>query len=164
MSVGSIETVSESYLKALEPVKMARTDPSLKPKPGFVARQQPTKVRGVSISGGQGQNARAFFQQQQAAASSSSSTAPARPLPAAKSSEVWARAVEDFTGSDARELAFQKGAVLRILSQDDSGWWSAELSGKLGFAPSTYLELCAAPAPHDRRPSMHNAPLPAKKW
>ena len=75
------------------------------------------KVRGISISGGQGQKAGAF--QSAAASSSSSSTSEPPAKPSAK--EVFAKAVEDFTGADARELTFKKGDILKILSQDDSG-------------------------------------------
>ena len=175
VSVGRLDTVNEAFLKALEPVTMRRTDPALKPKPGYVARNQPTKVRGISISAGQGQKAGGFQQQQQqqqtaaasSSSSSSSSSTPARPAPpaaAAKSPDVYARCVEDFTGSDSRELSFKKGQVVRVLSQDESGWWSSELDGALGYAPSTYLELLPqAPGTNGaRRPSMHNAPLPRR--
>lgn len=160
VSVGKLDVVNDAYLKALEPVVMKRMDPASKPKPGYVARAAPTKVgRGISISGGP-------VLQQQVAASAAASSTPARalpPPPAPKSADMWARAVEDFVGSDNRELTFRKGDVLRILSQDDSGWWSAEREGVLGYAPSTYLEVMDAPPVQQRRGSMHTAPLPAKR-
>ena len=158
VTVGKLDTVSDAYLKALEPVVMKRTDPALKPKPGYVARQQPTQVRGIVQSGQKASTPAASSSSSSSASSSSSSSS---------SNEVWARAVEDFTGADSRELSFKKGAQLRVLSQDESGWWSCSMNGPngqamLGYAPSTYLEKIAKPL--DRRPSMHQAPLPPKRW
>lgn len=159
ITVGKLDTVNESYLKALEPVVMKRTDPALKPKPGYVARKEPVKVRGISISGGQGQKATNF--------GSTTSTSSTSSPPAAGSKDLWSRAIEDFSGADSRELSFKKGDYLRILSQDDSGWWSAATQkGDLGYVPSTYVELVAGGPPTsagERRGSLHNAPLPAKK-
>jgi myosin-1 len=154
VTVGKLDTVNEAYLKALEPVLMKKTDPKLKPKPGYVARNEPTKVRGISVTGGHGGQANSgslYGQNKVVAGSSSSSSASASasaaraaPAPPAKA-ELWARAVEDFVGSDSRELTFNKGDELRILSQDESGWWSSERHGVLGYAPSTYLEIIVKP-------------------
>jgi len=144
VTVGQLDTVNEAYLKALEFVPMKRTDPKLKPKPGYVARSEPAKVRGISITGGQGQTAGSLYGAAgNKGAASSASAASARPAAAAAAApkELWARAVEDFVGSDSRELTFNKGDELRILSQDESGWWSSERNGVLGYAPSTYLEI-----------------------
>lgn len=135
VTVGKLDTVNDAFLKTLAVVPMKRTDPALKPKPGYVARAAPTKVRGISLSGGQGQKA--------TAASPYIQAPPVAARPAPVPAEVYARAIEDFTGADSRELSFRKGDVLRIISQDDSGWWSSEREGVLGYAPSTYLELIA---------------------
>jgi len=63
--------------------------------------------------------------------------------------------------SDERELGFSKGDYIKILEQEPNGWWSGDLNGQLGYVPSTYLELVAAPG---RKNSGHDAPLPKKKW
>jgi len=82
---------------------------------------------------------------------------PAKP---AAQQEEWAKASDDFTPSDARELGFKAGDYIRVLAKDPNGWWSGELNGKLGFVPSTYLEPCAKPA---RTDSAYKKAVPAKK-
>ena len=157
VTVGKLDVVNDAYLRALEVVPMKRTDPSLKPKPGYVARAAPTGVRGISIgnasasaSGMQtsnsnnGNNNNNSSKAASASSSSAAAAAASSPAEPAKPKEIWARAVEDFVGSDSRELTFRKGDVLRILSQDESGWWSSEKDGVLGYAPSTYLEVLPA--------------------
>jgi len=86
----------------------------------------------------------------------------APPPPAPKSTpkaEMFARGLYDFKANDSRELSFKKGDKLRIIAQDDDGWWSAELDGKLGYVPSTYVELTVSPR---GRGFSRNVPLPAK--
>jgi len=124
-------------------------DLSTKPKPGYVARQQPAKVRGISIS--------------QQGATSSISAMRSLPPPPAPPEETWARALETFDGADSRELSFKKGDLIRILHQDPSGWWSAEKDHVLGYAPSTYLEIVPTPKPTGGRKPSHVAPLPGKR-
>lgn len=56
------------------------------------------------------------------------------------SSRVFARASYDHTPQDHLELALQKGDIIQILSEDDSGWWKAEKLGKSGIVPAPYIE------------------------
>jgi hypothetical protein len=48
-----------------------------------------------------------------------------------------------LSGADNRELSFKKGDKIRVIAQEEDGWWSAELNGKLGYIPSTYVEVSA---------------------
>ncbi|XP_041363090.1 growth factor receptor-bound protein 2-like [Gigantopelta aegis] len=51
-----------------------------------------------------------------------------------------ARCLFDFNPSDPEELAFRKGDILNILDQNDVNWWKAELNGRTGLVPKTYIE------------------------
>jgi len=51
-------------------------------------------------------------------------------------------ALFDFDpGSTDQKLQFRKGDIISILKVDDSGWWLAELQGKRGWVPASFLEL-----------------------
>jgi len=52
-----------------------------------------------------------------------------------------ARALFDYAATCDTELSFAEGDILAITDQDDSGWWYAELNGKVGFIPKNYVEL-----------------------
>ena len=54
--------------------------------------------------------------------------------------EVHATALYDYEAQGDGELSFAEGDVLRVLLQDDSGWWEAELNGVIGVVPSNYLQ------------------------
>ena len=49
-----------------------------------------------------------------------------------------------FTAQSASELSFPKAALIRVLEQNDSGWWLGELdtpSGKKqGYFPSNFTK------------------------
>lgn len=53
---------------------------------------------------------------------------------------IFARAQFDHSPQDHLELALQKGDIVEILSEDDSGWWKAEKLGKIGIVPAPYVE------------------------
>jgi len=55
-----------------------------------------------------------------------------------------AKAIYTYSADGQRELGFDKGDILTILSQDSKGWWYAQSTAnptKTGFVPSNYLEL-----------------------
>lgn len=155
VSVGKCELVNENYIHSLKPVHMAKSTKP-KPKPGYAYNadsystattsssssssnnDSTTKVRGISIT----------------KSSSPAAPPPARPLPGASSSSVWATALDDFTGADSRELSFKKGEVLEVTKQEPSGWWMAKstVTFKTGYVPSTYLEVS------------NTRPLPPRKF
>ncbi|CAK9042972.1 Peptidyl-prolyl cis-trans isomerase FKBP65 (PPIase FKBP65) (70 kDa peptidyl-prolyl isomerase) (FK506-binding protein 65) (AtFKBP65) (Immunophilin FKBP65) (Peptidyl-prolyl isomerase ROF2) (Protein ROTAMASE FKBP 2) (Rotamase) [Durusdinium trenchii] len=55
----------------------------------------------------------------------------------------YGRALYDFPGGEATDLAFQEDDVVLILEKDDSGWWSGEhcTDGRRGEFPFNYVEL-----------------------
>ncbi|CAI4222854.1 unnamed protein product [Auanema sp. JU1783] len=49
-------------------------------------------------------------------------------------------ALYDFESTDAEELRFAKGSILKILNTDDSNWYFAEIKGHEGFVPVNYIK------------------------
>ncbi|CAF5136111.1 unnamed protein product, partial [Rotaria magnacalcarata] len=48
----------------------------------------------------------------------------------------------DFNATANDELSFQKGVALKILNmEEDMNWYKAELKGKEGYVPKTYIEM-----------------------
>jgi hypothetical protein len=50
------------------------------------------------------------------------------------------RALYDYDAQDANELSFKAGDMIVVLQKDESGWWQGELRGRIGSAPSNFLE------------------------
>ncbi|XP_020664326.3 proline-serine-threonine phosphatase-interacting protein 1 isoform X1 [Pogona vitticeps] len=46
----------------------------------------------------------------------------------------------DYTAQNEDELDIQAGDVVTVTDVGDDGWWTAELNGKQGFVPGSYLE------------------------
>lgn len=61
------------------------------------------------------------------------------PRPGA-SSEVEYVAISDYTDNDRLNVSLKKGALVKVLEKNDSGWWYVESSGAEGWAPSTFLK------------------------
>lgn len=53
---------------------------------------------------------------------------------------TFARALYDHSPQDHLELPLQKGDIVEIISEDESGWWKAERLGKNGIVPAPYME------------------------
>jgi len=141
ISVGAIEVVGN--LDKFKPAQMNTTSKPEKKEWNLTAPQG-RQNRGISIG-----NKR------------QPPSAPAPPpSKAAPKAELFAKGLYDFKANDARELSFKKNDKLRIIAQDDDGWWSAELDGKLGYVPSTYVELIVDKT--RGRGYSRNVPLPAK--
>ncbi|XP_036129272.1 guanine nucleotide exchange factor VAV3 isoform X2 [Molossus molossus] len=48
----------------------------------------------------------------------------------------------DFCARDMRELSLLKGDVVKIYTKmSGNGWWRGEVNGKVGWFPSTYVEM-----------------------
>jgi len=47
----------------------------------------------------------------------------------------------DYNATCETELSFKEGDILSITEQDESGWWYAEMNGKVGFIPQNYVEV-----------------------
>ncbi|KAM3624109.1 uncharacterized protein V6R79_019054 [Siganus canaliculatus] len=55
-------------------------------------------------------------------------------------------ALFSFTASEADELSFHRGDVLKVTEMDDdSCWFTAEIRGKRGFVPENYISLLPYP-------------------
>jgi len=135
ITIGNIDVVNNAYLDKVKPVTM---NPNSKPKKQEWQLPPGAKSRGISIT-------------------SSNKSPPNKPLPVTPK-QVCAKGLYDFKANDNRELSFKKGDKMRIISQEEDGWWSAEINGKLGFVPSTYVEVMDERV----RSQSRNVPLPAK--
>jgi growth factor receptor-binding protein 2 len=47
----------------------------------------------------------------------------------------------DYAPGDNEYLDIKCGDILKILKDDDVGWWEAELNGKRGYVPRDYVEI-----------------------
>ncbi|KAG8862412.1 hypothetical protein FRB96_001482 [Tulasnella sp. 330] len=52
----------------------------------------------------------------------------------------FVRAIYDYQSSDASSLSFQRGALIEVLTQLESGWWDGLLGDERGWFPSNYVE------------------------
>ena len=50
------------------------------------------------------------------------------------------RAKYDFVGETSKDLSFKKNDLVRLIDKKKTGWWLAEVDGRIGFVPSNYLE------------------------
>ncbi|XP_005814282.1 GRB2-related adapter protein-like isoform X2 [Xiphophorus maculatus] len=51
-------------------------------------------------------------------------------------------ALFSFTASEADEISFQKGDIVKVVEMErDSFWFTAEIEGKRGFIPENYISL-----------------------
>jgi len=153
VGVGGIDIVSNTYLDSLQPAKMHKTDGTKQLRAyGFYG------AGGYSAqAGGPAKDDQKTYEGRQSnmrglsVKIDKSAWKPARDPPKASGNdehkqqtltkEVWARAKFDFEAKDSRELGFKKGDVIRIHEMEPDGWWSAELKGKLGYVPDTYVEV-----------------------
>jgi myosin-1 len=47
----------------------------------------------------------------------------------------------DNEAESSDELSFWENDIIRILSQDPSGWWKGEANGRIGFFPGNRVSL-----------------------
>mmetsp|Transcript_41109 Transcript_41109/g.103617 ORF Transcript_41109/g.103617 Transcript_41109/m.103617 type:complete len:82 (+) Transcript_41109:3-248(+) len=50
-----------------------------------------------------------------------------------------AQATYKFEAANEHELSFDVGDVLNVIQEDPSGWWAAELHGRVGLIPHNYV-------------------------
>jgi len=113
--------------------------PSNSSKPQLVQSSQPPSLPSNSRSKPQLANQST---QPYIAASAPPPSLPSRPHAASAPPPLvrYAIASHDFESTTATDLGFKKGQMLRIISQTGN-WWRAELVGKEGDIPSTYVQL-----------------------
>ena len=105
--------------------------PSAAKAAGFPPKQGAAKVPGLAVNnigGGPGPAGPGVG----GAPKKTGSTSPRR--------RTFARAMYDHSPQDHLELPLQKGDIVEIISEDDSGWWKAERLGKNGIVPAPYME------------------------
>ncbi|KAL7668692.1 hypothetical protein ACOME3_009383 [Neoechinorhynchus agilis] len=55
---------------------------------------------------------------------------------------MQAAAKYDFVANERDELSFSQGAIVKIISmEDDANWYTAELHGRIGYVPKTYIDI-----------------------
>eukprot|EP00066_Takifugu_rubripes_P007091 XP_003972344.1 PREDICTED: GRB2-related adapter protein-like [Takifugu rubripes] len=55
-------------------------------------------------------------------------------------------ALFSFPATEADELSFQEGDIIKVTEmEDDSGWFTAEIQGKRGYIPQNYISLLPYP-------------------
>ena len=50
------------------------------------------------------------------------------------------KALHPYVAQRPQELSFTEGEVIAVTKKDPSGWWDAELKGKKGVIPGTFVE------------------------
>ncbi|KAM3865029.1 GRB2-related adapter protein-like [Diretmus argenteus] len=57
-----------------------------------------------------------------------------------------AAALFSFTASEADEISFQKGDIIKVTEmEDDPNWFTAEIQGKRGYVPGNFISLLPHP-------------------
>jgi len=74
--------------------------------------------------------------------STSSSSGPGKlnGKPVVKAGGRKVTALYDYVGTDASELDFLAGDSIVVKEEDESGWWTGEIDGRVGLFPSNYVE------------------------
>ncbi|KAJ5079656.1 sorting nexin [Anaeramoeba ignava] len=55
--------------------------------------------------------------------------------------EIYANVLYEYSPQAKDELPLRVGEVIRVVSQDPSGWWEGESNGLVGLFPSTYVMI-----------------------
>lgn len=58
-----------------------------------------------------------------------------------ETTSVWVRGLYDYKGTDASALSFEKGAIIEVFNQLETGWWDGVLDDERGWFPSNYVQL-----------------------
>ncbi|KAF9785151.1 hypothetical protein BJ322DRAFT_1124074 [Thelephora terrestris] len=70
---------------------------------------------------------------------------PVNPAPSALVTRV--RALHSFEPTEAGELAFDRGDIIRVVDRGYKDWWRGQLRGRTGIFPVNYVEPLAEPTP-----------------
>lgn len=60
-----------------------------------------------------------------------------------------ARALWDYNldGEEPEDLAFEKGAIIEVIKENNEDWWTGKCNGRTGIFPSNYCEVLQYPLP-----------------
>lgn len=50
----------------------------------------------------------------------------------------------DYESNDSDHISFRKDDILLIVHQEPSGWWAAQVNGRIGWIPSAYVQPITA--------------------
>ncbi|KAJ6520673.1 hypothetical protein DFH09DRAFT_851751, partial [Mycena vulgaris] len=75
--------------------------------------------------------------------------AAAAPVPATDTQGIVTRvrALHPFTPTEAGELGFEKGDVIKVVDRGYRDWWRGQLRGRTGIFPVNYVEPLPEPTP-----------------
>ena len=60
--------------------------------------------------------------------------------------EELVKAEYDYNPTDAGELPFKEGDIIKVVAKHPSGWWTGVLNGNQGTFPSNFTVSYAAPS------------------
>ncbi|CAB3978106.1 SH3 domain-containing kinase-binding 1-like [Paramuricea clavata] len=63
-----------------------------------------------------------------------------------------AKVTFDYEAENNDELTLKEGDMVKVLDQEEEGWWKGELNGKIGVFPSNFVELVKGPPPSTAEP------------
>lgn len=50
----------------------------------------------------------------------------------------------DYESNDNDHISFRKDDILTVIHQEPSGWWAAQVNGRIGWIPSAYVKPITA--------------------
>jgi len=53
----------------------------------------------------------------------------------------YVRALFSYEAAADIELDLKEGDVIKVLKEDESGWWQGEVDGRVGWFPFNYIEV-----------------------
>ena len=74
-----------------------------------------------------------------------------------------AKVTYDYDAENEDELNLKEGDMVKVLDQEEEGWWKGELNGKVGVFPSNFVELVKGPPPGKGQAEPHPEPEPPKE-
>lgn len=69
-----------------------------------------------------------------------------------------ARVTYDYLAENDDELNLTEGDMVKVLDQEEEGWWRGELKGKIGVFPSNFVEIVKGPLPGSAEPQYEPEP------
>ena len=120
------------------PTSSSRTQPQQQTSPvygGYVPSSSPALPSG---------NTSASVAAAAAPAPAASTYVPSSPVPSVKSTDsipvvTRVRALHTFEPTEAGELAFEKGDIIKVVDRGYKDWWRGQLKGRTGIFPVNYV-------------------------
>ena len=69
-----------------------------------------------------------------------------------------AKVTFDYDAENDDELTLKEGDVVKVLDQEEEGWWKGELNGSIGVFPSNFVEIIKGPEPEAQAPKEPEPP------